>query len=98
LALVENEPPKIVSFLAALRISRGTVIEFSGGHDLGTGVARFLLVQYTNTEKIYQITTKYTKCPKSISNGYKIDQMSVKYDNIFHCKSLQNSPKLLFLV
>jgi hypothetical protein len=48
-------------------------------------VARFLLVEYTNTGKIYQITTKYTK-------------MAIKYTNIWHCKTLQNLPKLRFLV
>jgi hypothetical protein len=34
------------------------------------------LVQYTKTGKIYQIITKYTKWPKYISNGRKIDHMS----------------------
>jgi hypothetical protein len=29
--------------------------------------------------EIYQITTKYTKWPKNISNGRKIDQMVIKY-------------------
>jgi hypothetical protein len=30
-------------------------------------------------------------------NGRKIDQTSVKYTNVFHCKTLQNIPKLGFL-
>jgi hypothetical protein len=40
--------------------------------------------------KIYQITTKYTKRTKNISNGCKIDQMDIKYSNIFHSKALQS--------
>jgi hypothetical protein len=44
------------------------------------------------------MTTKYTKWPYSISNGRKIDQMVIKYTNIFNCKTLQNLPKLGFLV
>jgi hypothetical protein len=44
----------------------------------------------------YQMTTKYTKWPKNISNGRKIDQMVLKYATIFHCKPLQNVPKLGF--
>jgi hypothetical protein len=28
----------------------------------------------------------------------KVDQMAIKYTNIFHCKTLQNIPKLGFLV
>jgi hypothetical protein len=27
-------------------------------------------------------------------NGPKIDQMVLKYTNIFHCKTLQNVPKI----
>jgi hypothetical protein len=27
-------------------------------------------------------------------NGYKIDQMAIKYTNIYHCKTLPNLPKL----
>jgi hypothetical protein len=34
----------------------------------------------------------------NISNGRKIDQMFIKYTNIFHCKTFQNLPKLEFLV
>jgi hypothetical protein len=59
-------------------------------------VARFFLVQHTKTENIYQMTTKYTKRPKSTPNGCKIDQMSIKYTNIFHCKTLKNYPNLDF--
>jgi hypothetical protein len=45
--------------------------------------------------KTYQKTTKYTKCPQNISIGRKIDRMSINYTNI---KTLQNLPKLGFLV
>jgi hypothetical protein len=31
--------------------------------------------------KIYTMTTKYTKWPKNISNGRKIDQIVIKYKN-----------------
>jgi hypothetical protein len=48
--------------------------------------------------KIYQTTTKYTKWPWNISNSSKIDQMVIKNTKIFHCQTLQNSPKLGFLV
>jgi hypothetical protein len=33
-----------------------------------------------------------------IPDGCKIDQMSIKYNNIFHCNSLQKIPKFGFLV
>jgi hypothetical protein len=29
-----------------------------------------------------------------IPNGRKIDQMAIKYSNIFYCKTLQNLPKI----
>jgi hypothetical protein len=48
--------------------------------------------------KKYQITIKYTQWPQNISNGCKIDEMAMKYTNIYHCKFLQNLPKLGFLV
>jgi hypothetical protein len=38
--------------------------------------------------KIYQMAIKYTKWPQNVPNGHKI----------FHCKCLQNLPKLGFLV
>jgi hypothetical protein len=44
---------------------------------------------------------KYTKLPQNIPNDYKMNQMAAictKYTDIFHCKSLQNLPKLGFLV
>jgi hypothetical protein len=30
--------------------------------------------------------------------GYKIDQITINYTDIFHCKTLQNLPKLGFLI
>jgi hypothetical protein len=41
---------------------------------------------------------KYTKLPQNILNGCKIDQISIKYTNIFLCKTLQKLPKFGFLV
>jgi hypothetical protein len=38
----------------------------------------------------YQMATK-------IPNGREVDQTALKYTNIFHCKTLQNLPKLIFL-
>jgi hypothetical protein len=43
------------------------------------------------------MTIKYTEWPQNIPNGRKIHQMAVNYTNIFHCKTLQNLPKLGFL-
>jgi hypothetical protein len=40
----------------------------------------------------------YTKCPETLPNDCKIDQMPIKYTNIFNCKILQNLPKFGFLV
>jgi hypothetical protein len=47
---------------------------------------------------------KNTKGPQNVSNGIiynimhgsKIDQMAIKYTNIFHCKTLQNLTKMGF--
>jgi hypothetical protein len=48
-----------------------------------------------NHHLIYQITTKYTNIHKIFQLAVcKIDQMSLKYTNITHCKALQNVPKL----
>jgi hypothetical protein len=41
--------------------------------------------------KMYQMTV-------NIPKGRKISQMATKYVNIFHCKVLQNLPKLRFLI
>jgi hypothetical protein len=71
-------------------------------------VAGCFLLQYTRTEKGYQMTIKYTKWPQNIQNGHKIYQMATKYTksnssqilhqkatkyNIFRCKSLGNEHK-----
>jgi hypothetical protein len=37
---------------------------------------------------------KYTKISINRPNGHKRDQMTIKYANMSHCKSLQNLPKL----
>jgi hypothetical protein len=42
--------------------------------------------------------TKYTKWPLNILIGREIDQMVIKYTNVFHCKALQNFSKLGFWV
>jgi hypothetical protein len=46
--------------------------------------ARFFLLQLTKTGKIYQITFKYTKKPKNMPGGHKIDQTAIKCTNILH--------------
>jgi hypothetical protein len=60
-------------------------------------VARFFLVQTTQTGNVYQITRNYTKLPENIPNGRKILAMVIKYTNIFDSKAHQNIPKLGFL-
>jgi hypothetical protein len=54
---------------------------------------------------IYQNGENYTKLPQNIANGHKIFPMAVKIDQmvincakIFHSKTVQNLPKLVFLV
>jgi hypothetical protein len=54
-------------------------------------------------EKMYQITVnlpnghkitiKYTKLPQNIQKGHLT---ALKYTNPFHCKTLENLPKLVF--
>jgi hypothetical protein len=54
----------------------------------------------------YQNGEKCTQRPQNIPNGHKIgipvgrnmDQTVIKYTNIFRCSTLQNLPKLVFLV
>jgi hypothetical protein len=48
--------------------------------------------------KIYQMILNYTIWPQHRPNGRKIDRMAIKFTNLFHCKTLQNWPKLGFLV
>jgi hypothetical protein len=64
-------------------------------------VARFFLVctKYQNGRKIHQWPqAMYTKRPRSLPNGRKILQISIKYTNIFPSNALQNLPKSEFLV
>jgi hypothetical protein len=42
------------------------------------------------------MAVKKTKCPLSIPKGCKIDQISIKYTNLFHCKTLPKLPKFGF--
>jgi hypothetical protein len=46
----------------------------------------------------YQKEQTYTKWPQNIPTGRKIDHMAIKYANNVHFKSLENLPKLGFLV
>jgi hypothetical protein len=62
------------------------------------GLPDFLWTAYRNVKNIPNYTDKYTKWPQNIiSNGGKIGRMAIKC-TIFHCKTLQNLPKLGFLV
>jgi hypothetical protein len=61
-----------------------------------SGLPDFSWSKLTKRGKVFQIITKYTKWPKNISNGHKIDQMVIKYTKIFHSKTLQNLPKFCF--
>jgi hypothetical protein len=62
---------------------------------IGLRVARFFLVQNTKTGEKIPKYHKYNNRTQNISNGRKIDQMSIKYTNILHFKTLQNVPKIL---
>jgi hypothetical protein len=64
----------------------------------GTGLPDFFWYKIPKREKINQITTNYTKCPKNITKHLKMDQMTINYTNIFHSKTLKNLPKFGFLV
>jgi hypothetical protein len=55
-------------------------------------------VQHAKTGTNIPNNLKYTKWPQNISNYRKIDQLIIEYTNIFHFKTLQNLPKLGFLV
>jgi hypothetical protein len=62
-------------------------------------VARFCVVKYTKTGKIYQMTTSMTKCHKIYQMDGKMNKWSHNtYTSIFHCKNLKNLPKWGFLV
>jgi hypothetical protein len=58
----------------------------------------FSLYQIPEWGKIDEMTTKHNKWHWNISNGRKMDLMSIKYSSILYWKTLQNVPKLLFLV
>jgi hypothetical protein len=75
-----------------------TLLLQSSDRIVSNRVARFFLALNTKTGKIYQNTTNYTKCPQNITKDCKMDQVSLKYNNIFHCKTLQNLPKFGFSV
>jgi hypothetical protein len=48
--------------------------------------------------KIYQVTIKCSKWPQNIPERHKIDEMDLKYTNVFHYKPLQNGSISGFLV
>jgi hypothetical protein len=56
-----------------------------------TGLPDFPLYKHTKPGKNNQITIKYTKWPQNIPNGRN-------YTRIVHYKTLENLPKLGFLV
>jgi hypothetical protein len=65
------------------------------------GCQIFLRTTYQNIPKrgkLNQTTTTYTKWSQTVPNGRKIDQMAIKYTNIFHCKPLKKLPKFGLLV
>jgi hypothetical protein len=49
-------------------------------------------------EKMYQIATKLPNAHKCTPNGRNIFRMAIEYTNLSHSKTLQNLPKLGFLV
>jgi hypothetical protein len=61
------------------------------------GCQIFLAKTYQKRENIPNYYKIYQK-RKILPDGNQIDQMVIKYTNIFHCKTLQNLPKLVFLV
>jgi hypothetical protein len=67
-------------------------------HSLPAGLPDFSWYKIPKRGKIYQITTNRTKCQWNITKDRKMDQVSIKYTNIFHCKTLKNFPKFGFLV
>jgi hypothetical protein len=62
------------------------------------GCQIFLGSTYKKGEKMYQLAIKYTKLSQNILDIRKMGLMVIKYTNIFHYKTLQNLPKLGFLV
>jgi hypothetical protein len=51
-----------------------------------------------NTQKTYQMHRKHAKCTENIPNGRTIDHMAIKIPTSSNAKTLQNLPKLGFLV
>jgi hypothetical protein len=71
-------------------------IDFSSHESVtkGHGCQIFLGTTYQNGKNIvpiYQMSIKYSKCPQTIPNGCKIDQMSIKYNQHL---TLQYPPKI----
>jgi hypothetical protein len=62
-----------------------------------TGLPDFSWYNIPKRGKIYQITIKIPN-GKKLPYCRKIDQMAIKCTSNFHCKTLQNLPKLVFLV
>jgi hypothetical protein len=78
--------PQNISTNHKIYLSNGHKIHLSNGHK----------IHLLNGHKIYQMITKYIKWLQNIPNGRNIDQLAIKYTNIFHCKTLQNLPKMGF--
>jgi hypothetical protein len=66
--------------------------------DSRPGLPYFSWYKIRKRENTYQIILKYTKWPQNIPNCVIIDQIAIKSTSIFLCKTLQNLPKLEFLV
>jgi hypothetical protein len=64
----------------------------------GTGLPDFAWYKIPKRGKMYQITTNFTKCPQNRTKDRKMDQVSMKYTIVFHCKTLQNLPKFGYFV
>jgi hypothetical protein len=62
------------------------------------GLPDFSYYNIPKREKYTIVAQKYTKRPYNIPNGSKIDQMDIKFTNIFLYKTLRNLPKLGVLV
>jgi hypothetical protein len=65
---------------------------------LPAGLPDFSWYNIPKRGKIYQITTKYNKWLLNLPIGGEINQIAIKYTNIFQYKILQNLLKMGFLV
>jgi hypothetical protein len=81
-----------------LRVRQTTLLDTTNRFQDSTGLPDFSWYILPKREKFYQYTTKDTQCLSNISNGCKMDQTSMKYSKIFHCKTLQKLPQFWFLV